>query len=529
MQTLLEYVTKDNKILIDLLVKERAKCRKRNHSETHHHLDKDIPVFELTNRKQLSRLMPQRRTWVRPKKRETLPNGAIDRKKNAIKALKLTIKRDRGLQKKGKQIPYLEELDAYVEQIRQRMQADELTFASPKLMPMYKDKKKMADGTYQVTCRPLTIYERLDDKIILAATSRYLTNYFDKYLHDNILSYRKAHRYTDNQFRVPDFNEGAQLIKDYHDKHLCQHIYAADCDIKKFYDIIPHTVVRQCFQRMLDQSHLSDEGKQQVMRIINAYLHSYNFYTHVWQTSLQHGEVYDKIRRKLHDKENRNHYQCKWVDELLDLPEEERRQRGVSQGGSLSLLIANIVLNDVDQSVLQQPDDDRLFIRYCDDMILLHTDYDKCCRLMDCYAQSLQAHGLYYHPFQHVSDAKSQSSTSPQFWQIKSHHPFLWGDGEGNSNRYISFLGYEIRRDGRMRLRKDNMKRFEEKFERSYHTLRRYKKKHTPEEFAEHCQEVLERALASIGFYKSLPDHFQQGSQYQHLKKLKAKIADRLG
>ena len=133
--TLLEFST--NKILTALLVKERAKCRKRNNSEAHHRLDKDCPIEELTARKMLSRMMPPRYTWVRPKKREVLHNEATDKSKNAEKALWLTIQRDRKLQTNGIASPsYLKELDAYIEKIRQRLMTGDITFASPQLMPL---------------------------------------------------------------------------------------------------------------------------------------------------------------------------------------------------------------------------------------------------------------------------------------------------------------------------------------------------------------------------------------------------------
>lgn len=122
----------------------------------------------------------------------------------------------------------------------------------PTLLEFSTDKiqEKQADGTLEVTCRPLSVYARLDDKIIQAATSRYLTQYFDRYLHENILSYRKVRCSQDQPAHVPDFNDGAKIILDYRKAHLLDTLYAADCDIKKFYDIIPHPVVRQCFQRL---------------------------------------------------------------------------------------------------------------------------------------------------------------------------------------------------------------------------------------------------------------------------------------
>lgn len=489
----------------------------------------------LTGRKMLSRMMPPRYTWVTPKKREVLPNGSVDRSKNAEKALRLTIKRDRDLQQKGEAFPYLDELDAYISKIRQRLLANDLTLESPILMPMFKKKKEQENGMQKVTCRPLSIYSQLDNKIILALTSRYLTKNFDRFLHSNILSYRKVRKF-DDTYRVPDFNDGIRLIREYHKVHRLHTIYASDCDIKKFYDIIPHPVVRQCFQRLFDRSNLNDEGKAQVMRVIEAYLKSYNFYDNVWQEAANHPEIFDKIRQKFHDTDNKNHYQFEWVDELFDLPEAERRQRGVAQGGSLSLLIANIVLNDVDQAIIQHEDTQRLFIRYCDDMILLHTDYGECCRLMDCYTQSLKAHGLYYHDFASVRETKNVTSTTSQFWGIKSHYPFLWGDGEGDSNRYIGFLGYEIRRDGRMRLRKDNMKRFQEKFKRAYYAVRRKRKNNekgerqlTQEELAQYQQQQFDKVLAGLGFYQAFDlNLFKCGSQYRSLQKLRKRIEKRL-
>lgn len=515
-ETLLEFAT--DRMLTILLVKERAKCRRRNRGEKHHLLNKRCDISELTNRKMLSRMMPPRNDWVRPSKRKKLDNNAVDTSKNAEKALLLTIKRDRELQKKeGKPFPYLDELDAFFTKIRERLSSDGLIFEAPHLKPILKEQKRMDDGNKKVTCRPLTVYSKFEDKIILALTCRYLTRYVDKLLHENLLSYRHRRSFHGKRHHITDFNDGIELIKEFRETHKDSTIYAADCDIKKFYDIIPHQVVRDCFEDVLKQLELNDEGKKQVMNVVEAYLNSYDFYTNVWQESQQNKAIFSKIQRRLHDKDGNNTYRIEWVEELWKKPSEQRRHIGVSQGGSLSLLIANIVLNHVDKVITDTEDSERLFIRYCDDMIMLHTDYDECCRLMDLYAQSLTRHGLYYHQFNSVSDCSRS-----QFWKVKSHHPFLWEDGVGNCNRYIGFLGYEIRRDGRIRLRKSNIERFEEKFRRNKYALRRYKKEHTDEEFRIHQNKVLETILKGVNFYKSLDmPKFLRGSQYRHLEKLR--------
>ena len=148
---------------------------------------------------------------------------------------------------------------------------------------------------------------------------------------------------------------------DYLNKNDDRQIYAADCDIKKFYDIIDHQVVRDCFDRILRQSHISSDGQSQVKRVLEAYLNSYNFYDNTLVVSQEYPKVFSKIWRKMNDHDHKNEYVIEWVDELNKLlkPDEISapnlqllRQRGVPQGGALSLLIANIVLNDVDQSIV---------------------------------------------------------------------------------------------------------------------------------------------------------------------------------
>ena len=204
------------------------------------------------------------------------------------------------------------------------------------------------------------------------------------------------------------------------------------------------------------------------------------------------------------------------------------KKRGVPQGGALSLMIANVVLNDVDKDIVEKPDDNRLFLRYCDDMILMHTDRDECQRLIDMYAESLNRHDLIYHEFKSVSDSKATSdkygkaaATGKDFWKIKSHSPFLWGQGEGDSNLYVGFLGYEIRRDGRIRLRKSNVEKIKEKFNRQRHIIMRYKENHSPEECEKFRDKRLQSVLDGLLFYKAFDkDAFEHGSQYKYMKKL---------
>ena len=210
--TLLQFA--NDEMLTRLLVKERAKCRRRNRNDKKHHLDRECDINSLSSRKMLSRLMPPRHSWVRPSKREKLKNKSSDTCKNAEKALWMTIKRDRMLQKQeGKTFPYLEEMEAFFKTIRDKLQSNNITLTPPQLLPIYKSKEKMDDGRYRVTCRPLSVYNDLEDKILLALTSRYLKDkILERHLHPNILSYRKARPFHGKEHRVTDFNDGIDSL-----------------------------------------------------------------------------------------------------------------------------------------------------------------------------------------------------------------------------------------------------------------------------------------------------------------------------
>ena len=223
------------------------------------------------------------------------------------------------------------------------------------------------------------------------------------------------------------------------------------------------------------------------------------------------------------DHNRKNQYVIKWVDELKEMPVEIQRQRGVPQGGALSLLVANIVLNDVDQSIVSTEDPDRLMIRYCDDMVLLHTDRDQCARLMNNYTQSLTGHKLYYHEFEPYHDRKS-------FWEVKSHSPYLWGDGDiGSSNRYIGFLGYELSRKGQLRLRKRNIEKLKEHIQRQVYIHRRYEENPEITDAKERTRKAFDRFLDCTSVYTVFnKEKFEGSSQYNSLLQLREKVEKRL-
>lgn len=446
--------------IIFVLCKERAKCCRKNKSQHDFSLPEDDMEIAIP-RKFLSCIMPPRSTWMQPRpqmraKRFTQKDGRLDLKRMHRYAIQKTIERDRKLQQKGKHFPYLERLDRFLEKFLEPIRSNNLAFDTPQLNPLHKSTKYAEDGHRIIVYRPLSIYAKLNDKLIIALASMYLARYFNSYLHPNILSYRPPRPWRGERRHVTDFNDGIKAIATFRERHANETIYASDCDIQKFYDTLQHDMVRKCVSEMLSQRNdLSEEGKRQIMSVIDAYLNSYNFYEHALMPSKVPGFWYPFYKR----------HRCKENDECrFDWIDTDDRHIGVPQGGALSLNIANIVLNHVDhQAGLTEIDPKKLFLRFCDDMILLHTDKNECERLMQNYCQALTDHQLHYHPMQDIRQAKKEEKTQNGFWNQKSHSPFLWAEGEGNCNRYIGFLGYEMRRDGQVRLRKSNELKWSDK------------------------------------------------------------------
>ena len=145
---------------------------------------------------------------------------------------------------------------------------------------------------------------------------------------------------------------------------------------------------------------------------------------------------------------------------------------GVPQGGAHSCLIANLVLDLADKEVclsLHSNDEESLYLRYCDDIIIIALSEDACRKATSSYYSSLKAVKLPYHlpteltgsPIQFFESSKTKECYR---WGVKSADPlqFPW----------IQFLGYQIRFDGRFRVRPSSIKKQREKIEQLSESLR---------------------------------------------------------
>jgi retron-type reverse transcriptase len=126
-------------------------------------------------------------------------------------------------------------------------------------------------------------------------------------------------------------------------------------------------MIKRSFKGFIKSAKKSYPGLSclSAIRIFESYLKSYPFVHHSLPLNkdqsffekfhIQNGE-FEWIDKELNEK----HYYKSMYRERI----------GVPQGGALSGLIANIVLDYADKKVLEFDDGKLLYIRYCDDMIL---------------------------------------------------------------------------------------------------------------------------------------------------------------
>lgn len=412
--------------------------------------------FELNN--QLSQILPPRKKWVKLGKdsrqrkiknfsssKESKYEKLTSNDKNFYSLLK-TIKLYR---KKEPNASWLIELDKFVKDIQETIKNDSVIINKPLVFPKLKDNKISKTETNK--CRPISMFS-LKDRIILSCTNKFLTFLFDDYFEDSSYAFRSKKN-----------KEGTSIIS-HHDcikdvielqkrqKHKT--LYVVECDMEKFYDSVNHKIVRNLFKRLINKakSDYPDLEFKCVENIFNGYLNCYAFNKNIplptnmeyWKSYYIPNGEFEWVKKRLTDL---NYY-----------GNIESERIGVPQGGALSGLIANIVLNEADKKVLKT---NVFYIRFCDDMLIIHDDINACFEAKKIYEKSLEELKLVPHLFTDklTKEKNTTGYTTKPFWKSKSKGPYKWDSIRNNGFPWISFVGYEIHHNGNIRVRKKSLEK----------------------------------------------------------------------
>ncbi len=402
---------------------------------------------------QLNKLLPPRKKWVnlggdsRIDKNTKQPISSSRRNEYSL------IKTIKAYRKKSPNEPWLLALDEFIKDIQISVESGTHKISTPTIFPKPKNEKQL-NGENE--CRPICLFN-LKDRIILSITNKYLTRLFDDHFEDCSYAFRSKKNREGTV--ILNHHDCIKEILDFRKRNLEKPLWVAECDMEKFYDTVNHKIAKVLYDELIQKC-------KEVYPSLN-----FNNPTHLFSQFL---ECYafninvplpeDTEYWKSYDIPN-GHF--KWVSiEFKNLgyyENVESERIGIPQGGALSGLIANIMLNVADKVILQTG---AFYLRFCDDMIILHPDKTTCEVAKELYVNSLKGLKLVPHLFKSetelVAERKNTSkerkkiglNSYASFWKGKSKGPYKWGSLSDECFPWIGFVGYEMHHEGHVRVRK---------------------------------------------------------------------------
>ncbi len=438
-----EYFT--DKEIIKILCRKRAIIAKKNHdNHFYRNISHQAKSPHIKNENFIFSLFPPRTQWIRLNKQEREKRNSNTLETNSIQLERTVWREIKRFRKSKIKHPWLGRLLNFTNEIREKVFDDSSKYkiSPPRTIPILKN---IRDKTY----RPLSIYN-LFDLIVIGQTSKYLSNCFDKLFSDSSYAFRTGIQ-KDKIFNHHKAIEDIIKFKN----EIGKPLFVTECDIKKFYDCVNHKIVKDHFAIMTEELRQKEkiEIDQHAIYIFKSYLDSFSFNNHVKKNEA-------KLLHTIGVKDGT----IPWVseNELQNIESNIKDDTiGIPQGGAISCLIANILLNHVDKAIEKKSDSNTFYARFCDDMVLMHTDLNKCNELLEIYQNSLKDIKLISH------NPKDFSKYGTEFWDenLKSKLPYKWDHYSKNDSStlknvpWLSFVGYQIKYNGTIRVRKKSIKK----------------------------------------------------------------------
>lgn len=443
-----------DKNLILILCKYRAKVANKRHDK---HMLRNISLHKRTNKILsseddpefiiLKELFPKRRQWIELKQSERKScNNSI--KINELRLYKSYVTTKENIKNGLIEAPewYLNLLN-YIKDIQNiifNIENSDYQVTRPEIRGI----KKKVKGNVLI-CRPIALYN-IQDKIICSLTAKYLTHFFESTFLDCSYAFRAKNKYNN----IPTHHDCIEQIIKKRKKE--KDLWVAECDIQKFFDTVQHDHLLKTFKDLTLSTELKNNIilDNKVKKIFELFLSSFSFQEDV--LSLNGNAEWFKIRG-LPDGN------FDWVEKELNKrfgPDYTLQYKiGVPQGNAISCFISNLILHNIDEKVFSyQPD--IFYLRYCDDMVLMHENENICRETLRVFMEGLEQNFLLYHnPKKTVNYKEKKNSLA--FWNNKSKEPFYWGNKHLHEDNvpWVSFVGYQLDFHGRIRVRKATLKK----------------------------------------------------------------------
>jgi hypothetical protein len=305
-----------------------------------------------------------------------------------------------------------------------------------------------AEGTFKIAVRPEVktkgghIYRPIaeidiTDRIVIGLTNLYLRDVFDQDFSTNSHAFRAKN--------ASNHHLAVEMLRQFRLTHQVTPVFVGECDIQGFYDCVGHREAWRAFESACARARVRGVAiDPAAVMLFEKYLRSYTF---------EDAKSCSVSWFAKHDTQG-----CfKWpVEQLKALYGTDCLPRiGVPQGGALSCLIANLVLHDADLAVneaLSHSGRPSFYARYCDDMVVAATNAADCEKLLSAYTTHLAAIRLPVHNPSPPGHSYDRGHWDPT---IKSRAPYRWDQTSAAPGAvpWVAFLGYQVRYDGRLRVR----------------------------------------------------------------------------
>lgn len=465
---------KDDDIIF-YLCRIRAKyAKQRNKKHLLHLLTKDekfnyhkvdfekFSDYEIQFQNDLNKLFPSRRKWKDLGEKSRYKKGTKQKLSSIDKNIFALIKTIKFYRTNHPTEKFVVDLNNFIKEIQSTIINPEYVILTPTIYPKPKDRKKESElkETENNICRPIALFT-LKDRLILSFTNKYLTQLFDDYFDDCSLAFRAVRKVDEKKIIINHHTAIQEIIK-FKDKYKDTPLWVAECDMKKFYDSVNHKIIVEHFDRLIKKAKEDNDDLDLSIpeRIFYKYLECYTFNKTV--IPLNSDEAYWE---KYKIPKGEFGWVSKELKTLNYYPVIENERIGIPQGGALSGLIANIVLDYADRKVIEKG---LFYVRFCDDMILMHSEQTVCEAKVIDYKKALEELFLVPHDFCKTSDLttekKPQKEKPPMltlypFWKEKSKAPYKWDEVRNEGFPWIGFVGYELRYNGFVRVRKSSLQK----------------------------------------------------------------------
>lgn len=418
-----------DKKLIELICAERMKLASRRHEEEFFssmlagQAARTIPADGVP-------ILPGRKTWPHYRPYEGQRNRS--RKPPYLRGLIDATIRQR---KKNPDLAWNKNLEAKITEIKSRVFGADFSFAEPTIWP------KLKEGhDYRATASFSG-----EDKIIGSLTAQYFRQQLDPSLLDCCLAFR-SRKQGDPRTRA------MERIDEFRRRHKNTPIYVAEADIRGCYDTNCHDTVWEQLEALAKAGNIALDPN--ALAVFRAYLDVYSFPHNVLGAE-----------QELRDKKGPR-ARFPWpLDQLREFHDDPLTARiGIPQGGALSCVIVNILLHRADIAVEQfrLEGNDLLYLRFCDDVIFLSPSREVTARAFEIYLGELRRLKLPVYP--PVSLPVYRGKERKTWREAKSKAPRIWGpDIDAGEIPVIGFLGYEMWRDGVLRIRRSSIEKQKQK------------------------------------------------------------------